>query len=365
MIKFYLQSVLRCAVSWGGYLLASLRESLSSIPNMPARIAVVQLGHLGDIVLTAPLLRAIGEKYPAAAIDFITVEYSKEIAQGIIPANVNVLVYNSSKYSRGVGGETTAPDLRSYNLVFYIRGDLRLLLNSFRNLTAGFISCLPWHNKLRWSFLYHLGIPLRYSSRHQYEVFHKAATRIGVSLPKFPEVQLASEWNDESEGELQATRNKYMVVHPGAPWPFRRWPAESFAAVCSAIQKKHGFKIVVIGGKDSSSLVDLLRAQSVDHVFLGESSHILRLAPVFKNCSVYLGNDSGPAHLAAACGASVVALYGPETPAVFGVKGKRVINVYDEAACSPCWQLSCPHGQKCLKSIKPEMVLSKIQEMLA
>lgn len=365
MIRFYVQSLVSAAVSWGGYCLCAFRELLSDIPAVPARIAVVQLGHLGDLVLTVPLVRAIRARYPDANLELIVLEYGKPIAESLFHDADSIAVYNSAKYARGGESTSDIPDLSRYDLVVYVRGDLSLLLRSFMNLKTAFISCLARHNKLRWSFLYHLGLPLKYSSRHQYEMLARAASKIGAQISPYPEVVVNSELDSDVCAKIAAGEQGYLVVHPGAPWASRRWPSENFAYVCKALYREQSLDIVVIGGAESSVLAKSLREDSVKCVHLGESLGFVQLAALLRNCKLYIGNDSGPAHLAAACGAPVVAIYGPETPSVFGVLGKRVVNIYSEVQCSPCWQKSCIYQQKCLRSVVPQMVLSRIREVFA
>ena len=364
MIRFYIQTLIRCAVSWGGYFFCALREIFGVVPQSPSKIAIIQLGHLGDIVLTTPLVLALREKYPAATIDFLTIAYSKKAAEFLLPENTKIIVYNSGKFSRGGDHPDEVPGLTDYDVILYIRGDFCLLLNAFKNLKTGFISCLATRNRLRWSFLYHIGIPVEYHSRHQYEDFKRAADKLLVQLPDSPALELKSGWTDEFANQIGSSPAKYVVVHPGAPWPSRRWPAENFAEICSFLQREYGLKVVVIGGEDSSVLLSSLGERHIEHVYIGASFDFPKLSILLKNCRLYVGNDSGPAHLAAACGVAVIAVYGPEIPEVFGVRGESAISVYGKAPCSPCWQTNCIYEQRCLQNLTVESVLLEIKKLL-
>ena len=82
-------------------------------------------------------------------------------------------------------------------------------------------------------------------------------------------------------------------------------------------------------------------------------------------CDIYIGNDSGPAHLAAAVGKPVMAFYGPQEPTVFGALSKKNIWLKGEIYCSPCWQNICPFSaNNCMHKISFPAALNSLNMMM-
>ena len=127
---------------------------------------------------------------------------------------------------------------------------------------------------------------------------------------------------------------KFVAFHPGSGSERKNWPINKFEALAEKLREK-GFRIVWIMGP-------------ADAVFSPPSTDILvRNAPlpllvhVFARCSLYVGNDSGISHLAAACSAPSVVLFGPSDPAVWKPLGKNVSIVFNnQAPCFPCHSLA-------------------------
>jgi ADP-heptose:LPS heptosyltransferase len=123
---------------------------------------------------------------------------------------------------------------------------------------------------------------------------------------------------------------KFVAFHPGSGSERKNWPINKFEALAEKLREK-GFRIVWIMGP-------------ADAVFSPPSTDILvRNAPlpllvhIFARSCLYVGNDSGISHLAAACGAASVVLFGPSDPEVWRPCGKKVAIVSGRRRkCFPC-----------------------------
>ena len=114
-----------------------------------------------------------------------------------------------------------------------------------------------------------------------------------------------------------------VAIHPGAGWYSRAriWPAEGFASVAGGLIKSANATVLVLGGPDEVEIAARL-AQLVDdpeHVVnLAAQTSILETAALFESCDLFLGNDSGPMHIAAAVNTPVVAVFGPSNVQAWG-----------------------------------------------
>jgi heptosyltransferase III len=112
----------------------------------------------------------------------------------------------------------------------------------------------------------------------------------------------------------------FLAVHPGSGSPRKNWPAERFASVVSAIANGAPW-LLVEGPADAATTTALARLPSVVHA---REIPVRVLSALLARAGLYVGNDSGVSHLAAAWGAPVLALFGPTDPAVWAPVGSRV-----------------------------------------
>lgn len=213
---------------------------------------------------------------------------------------------------------------------------------------------------------------------HQSEIYRKILEAGGLKVKSEAEanIYLAHEdiqWAQDFVRERFGERPLF-AIHPGASKKERRWPVSRFAEIAVRASKK-GYAVVVVGSGLEKSLGDYICSQipgdcynvAADNLSLG------KLAALISKCEVFLGNDSGPAHIAAACGLKVVVIYGPGSPA----KTSPVLNrkaqfspVTLNFPCSPCRERffkDCEPVEgvpPCIWEISVEMVWNRVREYL-
>ena len=89
-----------------------------------------------------------------------------------------------------------------------------------------------------------------------------------------------------------------------------------------------------------------------------------QLAYLIKKAQAFVGGDTGPMHLAAAVGTSVVAMFGPTDPLRNGPYGKQHIVLTAPVLCTGCWKRTCPKGEICLDKIDPDTVYEAVQRVI-
>ena len=114
-----------------------------------------------------------------------------------------------------------------------------------------------------------------------------------------------------------------LVVHPGSGGERKCWPAECFADLIEQAASI-GLQVVVILGPAEEKLRPFLESVVSKTVDIASPPDILQLAGVLHKADLYLGNDSGPSHIAAALGTPSVVLFGPTDPAFWGPRGRTV-----------------------------------------
>ncbi len=166
-----------------------------------------------------------------------------------------------------------------------------------------------------------------------------------------------------------------VAMHPGASWPPKCWPIEHYAAVATALIDRHRAKIILIGDTKEAGLCIRLRdimgpEERRDVVIAAGVTTLHETAALIKSSKLFIGSDSGPLHIAHAVNTSAVALFGPQSPVMYGPHQNPAVAIYRKADCSPCIQKvsqGCHRGLTCCKglmSITPEEVLETIEGIL-
>jgi ADP-heptose:LPS heptosyltransferase len=132
------------------------------------------------------------------------------------------------------------------------------------------------------------------------------------------------------------------VLHPGSGdnFPGRRWPVERFAAVAARLHARHGGSLFVTGGVGerplATELTAELAAQGIAARDLSGALDLPELLALLSASDLLLSNDTGPVHLANALRRPVVALFGPNSPRLYGPLGANQRALYHPPPCSPC-----------------------------
>ena len=146
--------------------------------------------------------------------------------------------------------------------------------------------------------------------------------------PRLPAAS-AARWPDALGLDPDA---RFALLAPGAGWAGKRWPAERFAALATRL-RADGLEVVVTGSPDERGLVDDVAGPSGARTLA--SGDLTALAALAARARVVVSNDFGAAHLAAAAGAPVVALFSATNPALTGPLGPRVTVLRGECASRP------------------------------
>jgi len=158
-----------------------------------------------------------------------------------------------------------------------------------------------------------------------------------------------------------------IALAPGesSPKPYKAWDADRFAEVAVRLVRHEGARLLVVGSDRDRMLGDeIISATGRREGNAAGRTTPAQLAAVLGRCSLLIGIDSGPMHIAAAVGTPVVALFGPTDPQRTGPMGERHEIVYHPQPCGPCMNPSCA-GRPCMSSITVDEVLSAAVRVLA
>ena len=191
-------------------------------------------------------------------------------------------------------------------------------------------------------------------------------------LPAAPDIRLSRADALASEGRRQWRRRgfeekRWIGVSPGAAFGgAKRWLPERFAAAAARLSRELDAGIAVFGSAGETGLAARVaqlagpRARN-----LAGKTTLAEYIQLTASCSLYLTNDSGPMHVAAAAGVPTVAVFGATDHAATGPASGAVRIVRHEVDCSPCLLRECPIDHPCMKGVESSVVVEQALSLLA
>jgi len=182
-----------------------------------------------------------------------------------------------------------------------------------------------------------------------------------------PRLAVPRALSDEADREIASWQlgPRPVFLAPGAAFgPTKLWPAERFALLADALLDR-GEKAALVIGPDEVELGRLIARRARHRIpILGAELDTGKLAALLSRAKLLIGNDSGPAHLAAAVGTPVVVFFGPTDPGRTAPRGAPAVVLDRYVFCSPCYLKTCPYQHECLEEITVEMALDAVLGMM-
>lgn len=349
-------------------------EAAPAPPGELSHILVLQLCPIGDTLFGTPALRALRYRYPQARITVVTWAANREVLAGNPHIHRLVLVRSAFRLPRVLSRLAE----ENFDAVVGLSniGSWLTLFTSFP-VRVGFSS-----QTLGW--LYTAQVPDR-RDRHAVDYCLDVVAALGA-LPRGRHLEIALGEADrefaarilgpEQAGEIPPLR---VAIHPGGRhFPAKRWSVAGFAEVADYLAGQYGAQVVLVGGPDDVPLAQAIAelCRLAEPVVTAGRSTLKQTAAILERCDLFVGNDSAPAHLAAAVGTPAVVLFGPTSVDNFGPLGPFDVVVRRELPCSPCFRwlggsmqhltslrtLEC--NAECMRSITPQAVVAAIERQL-
>ena len=154
-----------------------------------------------------------------------------------------------------------------------------------------------------------------------------------------------------------------IAVHLGAHYPSQRWDPERFADLITLLTERVAAACIVLCGPGETDLTERVCAATPDALAVSPGS-VRAMMALIGSCDLFVGNNSGPLHIAGALGVPTVSVMGPTDPRRFMPRGPTDRVVRRRIACSPCDRGRCWH-HTCLRTIGPEEVADEAEAALA
>ena len=264
----------------------------------PARILVLRGGALGDFVVTLPALQALRARWPDGRVEVIGYPRVARLALlgGLVDAVHSLDQAGMARFfsAHPAFSEEQADFIRSFDIVLNYLHDPHGILEENLRLAGARVLLMA--------------SPL-VQEGHAVEQFLRPLESLAIyEADPVPRLAVAGR---------AGTEPRTLVVHPGSGSPRKNWPLDHFLTV-AARARDAGWSPHLLLGEVERDLADPVRAAGFD---VTVDAPLEDVAALLAASAGYLGNDSGISHLAAACGARCVVLFGPTDPAQWAPRG--------------------------------------------
>jgi lipopolysaccharide heptosyltransferase III len=335
------------------------------LPSLPlaSKILIIRLRSVGDIVLLTPAMRMLKQWRPDLRISVMVEARFRELLEGN-PDVDEILEPGSGKGFRKVSARARmirAIRKSSFDLCLNLHGgptSAQITALSGAKWRAGFFH-------FRQKQIYNLRIPDARQILGKYPLHtaeHVASAFFWMGMPQttIPSARLelnaaTSEWwaGQRARVGLPAEES-YALLHPPAVYFTKQWAPEKFAALGNYLERELKIPVLYSCGPSEGKVLATVEAAAGKQVRKLESVSLKQFAAALAGSRLFVGNDSGPAHMAAALGIPSVIIFGSSSSPIWGPwrPGGPFCVVQNSFDCNPC------AGDRCYRFTKPECILS-------
>lgn len=344
------------------------------------RVLVVKLRHHGDVLLTSPVFQVLRNRAPAAEIDALVYEDTRDMLAGH-PAIAQIHAVDRSwkrrplaVQARHEGALLRVLAARKYQLIVHLtdhwRGAWLAQVLRPRWSVAPARDSRFW----KWSFSHRYPLP-KGRPRHTVELNLDALRRLGI-YPEEEEKRLvlvpgeaASARVDELLARHGLAPRGFIQAHPTSRWLFKAWTESRNAELLRSLVRD-GHRVVLTGAPDAREKAiagRILEQAGTGITDLTGQLSLREMGALAARARLFVGVDSAPMHIASAMGTPVVALFGPSGEHEWGPWKVASRVVTGTHPCRPCGNDGCGGGKvsECLTTLPVERVRSAINELLA
>lgn len=336
---------------------------------------IINLGGIGDILLSAPSLRALRELYPQARISLMAVPRVFELVKDFSFIDESFVFYVDGGAGKIFKNLETLLNLRKKH--FDLAVNMRTLVSRRSALKIKFLLEIinpeikaGRDTEGRGGF-FDIKIPEKdFGEKYEMEYDIEMVRALGgevrdkgidfkIDEDSFKRVDRILEKGGVSRGDI------LIGIHPGG-MPSRRWPMENFSKIIAEISPKIKCRFIITGGKEDLPLArKLIKITGAELINTAGIFNIKELGALITRCRVYIANDTGPMHLAAILKTPLVAIFGPGDIIRYDPRriSDKAMVLYKKMDCAPCNKVTCK-SPECLKAISPEEAVEAVLELL-
>lgn len=358
-------------------------------PEEIKRILVVKLDHIGDFITALPAIRDLKAAFPAASIHVMAPRAAQGFAAGE-PAIDGFIDFAFFHARSELGSKKlTADDFLSLRTRlapyrFDLAVDLRKHPDTrevLRYVPARFLAGFDYSGQFGFldiALEWEADRNLQSKRSHVVDDLRTLVAAIGVAgRPERNRIAPPAGPRRGPPDSLPAAarplfKKPVVAIHPAVGTIMRQWPAEHFGALIDLLIERNDVNVVLIGGPDEtetgSAVLDNVIHRDRVASLIG-TMPLADLPALLTSCVLFVGNNSGPKHIAAALGVPSIGIHSGVVDATeWAPVGDCAVAVRRSMTCSPCYLAllqDCPRDLACLRQLAPEAVYRVAETFLA
>lgn len=325
------------------------------------RILIIRPGALGDLIVTLPALGAIRRHFRDAHIELMGYLSFLELLKGRFYADA-ISRFDQADVAPLFLKNTQMP-LSSMKRF----GELDMVVSFVLDKERVFAENLG-ATGVR-NVIHYEPFPSGGRNVHMVDYFMGLLDVLGINhFSRIPTIFLNREdicyGNNFFKNGIVDPQKMLVAVHPGSGGRLKCWPVDRFAELIVRLHEQMNAQVLLISGPADREVAERLAVKVRDAIIRIDQLPLPPLAALIKQCNLFIGNDSGITHMAAALGVKTIALFGPTDPNVWAPVGEQVKILYKGSHCSPCLQdtrRNC-FSPVCLEMITVEDVFLEVMK---
>jgi heptosyltransferase-2 len=343
---------------------------------MRLKLLIRTPNHLGDCIMALPMINEAREAYPDSEVTVLTPDHLAELFSR--NPGIDQVVTIPTEHVHGLLSVFKIKDLvapEDYDIGYILPPSFGAA-SAFK--LAGIRERIGYIADGRRLLLTKpLPLPVPLNSEHRSKVYFDLLRRgSGATIDYFkPKLFLDQDDADRVSSMLEGfgvgPEDAYGVLAFRAVAESRRWGRQNYTELAARMVGEFGMKVILVGSAGDRDIGDAIVADSGHEdqvVNLAGKTSLRELSAVCSRARVFVGNDSGPAHLAAAVGAPVVVLSGADNPNETSPMASRKRLIYhDHLECISCVKNKCPlkgdAAMRCMTEISVDEVMAAVKDV--
>ncbi|MFH1837588.1 MAG: lipopolysaccharide heptosyltransferase II [Candidatus Omnitrophota bacterium] len=325
---------------------------------------------LGEVLLSTVAVDAVKEKYPACGISFVTSAYSRPLLEGRETIERIIETDTFEKKRVFLKAFRLSRVLRKY------RFDTAIVLNPHKMLhLACFFAGIPrrigyarkWGSLLTKTIQDKRDEGLKHEIEYTYDLLDIIGAGGNITGPVLPVAEKEeTALNDILSKKGIQDKEPFLVIHPGSSNPAKIWPKEKYKDLIRRIRTELNIKVSILGERKEKAFIDdILIGSDAGVISLAGVLDLRLVAALLKRCSLFIGNDTGPMHIAAATGTPVIAVFRKDAPSTNPVRwrpwGDNHVVFHESGECRAA---NGSIGHRCMKDVTVDAVFEAVREMV-
>ncbi len=327
------------------------------------KILIRSANWVGDAVMTLPAIASMRESFPHAEMAILAKPWVAELFQDN-PSVDRVIVYESPGVHQGIQGKwRLARKLRNDNFSLAM-----LLQNAFEAAFISFLAGIPRRagydtDGRRFLLTHPVSCNQKIKQSHQIDFYLRMVEELGFrSVTPVPRLAVPRRGQEEASRMLRSLGVKeteeIVGLSPGATFgSAKQWFPERYGKLAEKIGKELGARILIFGSAGDKEIgLQVCRHSEAPLIDLTGQTTLSRAMALIARCRLFVTNDSGLMHVAAALHTPLIALFGSTNSQRTGPRGGLCRVIRKPLACAPCMKRECPERRECMELISVDEV---------